>query len=291
MSQSTWAVKIDDEEKERLSQLIDDSNLTSKDFLAQMIAVYELSKARDSSSILAQDFDELLKLTQRINSLFTAVGERVETYSVEQQHSHQNEQEKKQGLIDLLQEKVDSLTKDNLQQANLNKSLSTEYDDLRKERSEQEEKYTEQVEQFRLLQQNQTELIEEYRNRIESLSVLITEFKDAKDQNIQLISEIVQKDIALEKYNNQIELLQEKHAGLKSELEGLKQQHTSILLEQEKHYNDELSRAKDYAELNYKTLLLSIQEESHKQIEQLQNKYNEKVQALLEKLESKSQTS
>ena len=39
----TWAVKIEEEEKQKLSELIEQSGLSAKDFLTNMVSLYEVS--------------------------------------------------------------------------------------------------------------------------------------------------------------------------------------------------------------------------------------------------------
>ena len=101
----TWAVKIEEEEKERLSQLIEQSGLTSKDFLGTMMTAYELSKAKDNMPLLTQDIDELQRITTRINSIFVNVGERIQNLLDSKDSEYVKQLQEKQTTISIMNEK------------------------------------------------------------------------------------------------------------------------------------------------------------------------------------------
>ena len=56
---TTWSVRIPEEMREKISTMITDSGLNSKEFLTQAIQAYELKAARKLQPIMETDIDEL----------------------------------------------------------------------------------------------------------------------------------------------------------------------------------------------------------------------------------------
>ena len=78
MADTTWSVRMPEKLKEKINQLIEET-LTNKDFVADMVQVYELNKVREMSRETESDIRELQRLTRRINAIFVNVIERMKT--------------------------------------------------------------------------------------------------------------------------------------------------------------------------------------------------------------------
>ena len=109
MADTTYAVKVNEDVRERLQKLVEDSGQSSKDFFADMVSQFELMNARKQVPVLAADIDELVKLTTRINNIFINVGERVLSMQESQQLEFKNEVKEKENLIGLLQKQIETL--------------------------------------------------------------------------------------------------------------------------------------------------------------------------------------
>ena len=109
MADTTYAVKVNEDVRERLQKLVEDSGQSSKDFFADMVSQFELMNARKQVPVLAADIDELVKLTTRINNIFINVGERVLSMQESQQLGFENEVKEKESLIGLLQKQIETL--------------------------------------------------------------------------------------------------------------------------------------------------------------------------------------
>ena len=105
-----WTVRIDEEEKEKLNELIQKSGFeTNKDFFMNLVSMYELSKAKDNNPLLAQDIEELQKITNRINGIYLNIGERIDTLLNDTKEEYIKQLAEKQVENDELREKKNSL--------------------------------------------------------------------------------------------------------------------------------------------------------------------------------------
>jgi len=70
MSDVTFGVKVPEELKLQIDNLIKDSGLrTGKDFMQSLINSYVLEKTKESLPEVAEDLKELQSLTQRIDNI------------------------------------------------------------------------------------------------------------------------------------------------------------------------------------------------------------------------------
>ena len=261
----TWAVKIEEEEKERLSELIEQSGLSSKDFLSTMVTAYELSKAKETNPLLTQDIEELQRITNRTNTIFANIGERIQTLLNTKDEEYKKLMEEKQTTITLLTEKNTELKiiKEEQEQKIITNNATIEELNI-KLQNEQELKETSQS------------LAEEYKQKINVIETEIKEHKAIREENKTLQAQINEQATQIHNTSLENEKLQLKQATLENELKEIKQKHT----EEIKALNDTLT-------LQSNKEKLKIQEEYQNKLQEIQDQYNKKVQELLEKLENK----
>lgn len=77
MTDTTWSVRIPAELKEKISQLLEKTGMTSKDLIADMVHIYALNKAREVLPTAESDIRELQELTRRISAIFVNLVERI----------------------------------------------------------------------------------------------------------------------------------------------------------------------------------------------------------------------
>ena len=109
MGDSTYSVRIDDAMKEKINDLIKQSGLNEKDFMAEMVQTYEINKTKEVVPMLSQDLTELQTLTRRINNIYIAIGKRIDTMSKEKDEEYRGLITKKEGTIDTLQDKMSTI--------------------------------------------------------------------------------------------------------------------------------------------------------------------------------------
>ena len=253
-----WSVKIGDEEKERLSQLIEKSGLSSKDFLSNMITTYELSKVKEATPLLKEDIDELQMITNRINNIYSNIGDRIQTLLNNKERDYEKKIEDKQITISLMNEK--------------NIELSTQREDDRKQililKQENEELHKQLINEIEMKETSQS-LVMEYKNKICLMENDMQEQKVIREENKSLQSKI--NDIILEN-----EKLQINNTDLKKNIEEMKKKH-----------EDKITSLNNQLSLQNEKEKLKLKEDYQNKIQELQEQYNKKVQELLEMLEQK----
>lgn len=262
----TWAVKIDEEEKERLSGLIEQSGLSAKDFLTSMVSVYELTKAKDNIPLLSEDINELQRITTRMNTIYTNIGERIQSLLDSKEQEYKKQIEEKQTTIKILNEKNIELNTTKEENKTKILILQEKIDELQKQLiNEQELKKTSQ------------NLIDEYKQKVNTIETEIQEHKAIREENKKLQQQINELNNEINNSKLENEKLGMKLVNLEKEVKEVNQKHI-----------EEIRSIKDSLTLQGDKEKLKMKEEYQSKIQVLQEQYNQKVQELLEKMEQKN---
>lgn len=281
MADSTFGVKVPEELKDQIQKMMSDSGLSGKDFMQQIINCYTVEKTKENIPEVAQDLKELQALTQRINTIYLNLGYRIESINKTQEQDKQNLLDKKDMIINNLQEQQQDLQQKNDELVNLYNNAN-----------DQNEDYLQRVKELTDSNNSIKTLNEEYKSKIDTMAGIVEEYKDYKNQieeykklladsqakNINLDNSLKQKDISINNLNIKIDnLQQDKDRAVKE----LNDKH----LEELQSMKDKLNLESDKAILNLKQLhqeeLEKTQDRYNKQIEEYQAKYK----GLLEEME------
>ena len=290
MSDVTFGVKVPEELKLQIDNLIKDSGLrTGKDFMQSLINSYVLEKTKESLPEVAEDLKELQSLTQRIDNIYLNLGYRIDNITKAQQEQQQQLLGKKDSIILDLQSKIEMLStsKDSLIEENNNiVNLNNEH--------------IQRVNELTEGNNNIKALNEEYKNKIDTMAGIVEEYKSYKvenetvkallasqqSDNIELKDSLKVKDFTVNGLNKDIEKLNKEHERAIIEL-GKSQEQLK-----DKHISD-IEQVKDKASIIMDKALLELQKAQQSQLSLDQSKYNKEVQeyqnkykALLEELES-----
>ena len=74
---STWSVRIPDELKEKITNIVTESGLNTKEFLANIIQSYELKMVGTEKPLFESDIDELRSITGRMNNIYVNILEKM----------------------------------------------------------------------------------------------------------------------------------------------------------------------------------------------------------------------
>ena len=279
MKDVTFGVKVPEDLRDEINEMMKDSGLVGREFMQQLVDSYMLDKNKQEIPEMAEEIKELQLLTHRINEMYLYLGTRFQNIiksreKEKEEISIENVQEKeaydqtidkynselkevKEEMLKL-QEKLDT-TKD------LNKELSSKVDDING--------YNE----------NYKELNKQYKRNIEELAQEVKALEHFKEENDKLVVD-----------NNS---LQENNDNLASELWFAKREIEKLgdkLLQNKEEYKGYMSRLKEQHTLEKQTTILELQLEHHKNIELLnekaanmQNEYNNKLKELLFSIENK----
>lgn len=289
MSDVTFGVKVPEELKQQIDNLIKDSGLrTGKEFMQSLINSYVLEKTKESLPEVAEDLKELQNLTQRIDNIYLNLGYRIENITKAQQEQQQQLLGKKDSIILDLQSKIEMLStsKDSLVEENNNiVNLNNEH--------------IQRVNELTEGNNNIKALNEEYKNKIDTMAGIVEEYKGYKvenetvkallasqqSDNIGLNDNLKGKDFTINGLNKDIEKLNKDHEKTIIEL-GKSQEQLK-----DKHISD-IEQVKDKASIIMDKALLELQKSQQAQLSLDQSKYNKEVQeyqnkykAMLEELE------
>ena len=111
MTDTTWSVRIPAELKEKISQLLEKTGMTSKDLIADMVHIYALNKAREVLPTAESDIRELQELTRRISAIFVNLVERIKIEGELTQKEWQSRLAEKEAELDKYKVQLQELQK------------------------------------------------------------------------------------------------------------------------------------------------------------------------------------
>lgn len=281
MADSTFGVKVPEELKEQLQKLMSDSKLTGKDFMQQLINVYQVEKTKESMPLVAEDLKELQSLTQRINNIYLNLGYRIDNVIKIKDTETLEQLQLKDNVIMDLQSKNETVKEEFEKTDNKFTELVNLNNDLNK-----------YINQLTESNNNLKELNEEYKSKIDTLTGIVTEYKQYKEEikeckkelediqfkSINLDKELKDKDSLVEKLNLEIKTIQEQGEKASQELE-IK-------------YNGRIEELKEQGEFQTQKSILALQLQHQKELEEVNTKSNKNIEEyqtkykyLLEELE------
>jgi DNA repair exonuclease SbcCD ATPase subunit len=105
-----FSVKVPEELRERIRSLMDASGMQGKDFMEEIVKLYELHTAKKLLPTVAGDVEELQAITRRISEIFLSLVERDSTLMRDREANLQGEIDTKNKAISLIQERLDAVT-------------------------------------------------------------------------------------------------------------------------------------------------------------------------------------
>ncbi len=271
---TTWGVKMEEEEKERLQALIEQSGLNSKDFMNELVTAYEVNRTKEAVPVISADIDELQKLTSRINAIFVGIGDRINTLMSDKDRQYEDQLSGKLSLIDTLQEKIKALQLDMQETDEQNEGLVQSNDELSKEMVNLKTELNRVVNQYNQVNQSNQALIEQYKEKIDTLTGLVNEYKQAKEENSHLTKALQDAELRIGK----IESETKERTG---EILRLQDKMTDT----EEAHKMQLQQAKEHADFDKDKALLEVEKKYQVVMQEMQEKYNTKVQELLSRME------
>lgn len=294
MADITWGVKMSEEQKERLNELIEQSGLTAKEFMVEIMQIYELQKVKESVPEVTQDIGELQKLLQRIGSIYINIGERIHTLIRSKEAAYEKlltekddvlaEQRENTCQLTEAIEQLEAQTNELQEQKNI---LTEECETIKKEMAEKEARLKEIIASNKALlaeyQEKNTALTETIKNMREDLEKV----NSIKDKAENLRSHLADEKFNVRTLEAEIEKKDRDIDALKAEIEVIKEQHLQEIqrlhIENENNTHNLLERL----ELEKDKELLEAQKRFQVELHQLTEEYHAKTSALLKKLEER----
>lgn len=233
MGDVTFGVKVSEEMKNELSQLMKEHTLSGKEFMSMLLASYKLDQAREESQLFESDLAELQQLIKRISGLFINITEKSKISYKEEQEALEKviaaQKEEKETLVKEKNVLEEALQKVKVKEVEWQEKLA-EKDEIIKERTKERDLQKTQLENNLLLHQKFEEEVQRLQEVIEGYKRLEVEIEERneeitklKNRNDEMASEnwFLQREV--EKQQKEKEQMTDKHnielTNLKSQFE------------------------------------------------------------------------
>lgn len=274
MADVTFGVKVSEEMKIELSDIMKNTDLSGKEFMNMLLTAYKLESNKKQQNFYAQDIEELQRLLNRIQGIYLNLGQKTEFIIEERLQDGQNIIEEKESQLTELLGKIETLektledkekmleeSKKNIDEMNKNHlGVINELDDSKKQ-----------------LKNNQL-LYDKYESEIKQLQQTIERFK-------RLELEIEERNQENQKLKTRNDEMASEMWFLQRDMDKLKEELAGVILKSE----EDQDKIKKNYELELKNQLLEQKLEFNAQINLLkesnfnsQQNYAKKMQDYLE---------
>ncbi|WP_102400608.1 hypothetical protein [Haloimpatiens massiliensis] len=275
MADVTFGVKVNEELKQKLTKIIKDSGMQGKDFMQNLVNIYEMENTKKSTPEVAQDIVELQYLTSRINSIYINLAHRIDNIKNSNNEVYENQ-------LKVQEEKILSLGEDLKCSQDKNNKLSNDLELIKSSKEELLNK----ISSLEDINNSNKLLIKEYNQKLYDFSQQLNHLKKVSEESI--------------KDKEYIDNLKNDNISLKSSLEKLSSENKEILLKKdyqistlEKNIeivNNEnrktLESLKDRLIIEKEKEILQLEKIHNSKINSIIDKYNLKIKSLLEEREN-----
>lgn len=275
---TTWAAKVPMELKNKISEIIKDENLNSKDFLYNLIDLYEIDRLKKNSG-MEKDLEDLQLSLNRVLNIFKSCLERNNSIENSIEDKYINVVKQKDSEISTLSEQLEKVKKEKEDILAKNDEAKRESDDLKASIKSIQKEVEEKNEYLAALKEKADYYSkisvqnEEYKNEIESFKSSLDQVKsELKDSGVREAD--LAKEIETLKNQKEVEITQLK-MSFNNELSDLKDKHNSSLLQAQDKYSEEISSKMDeFYEMKELYLGLKVENEILKSKIEINLKYS-----------------
>lgn len=189
MADVTFGVKVTEEMKNELTEVMKNTQLSGKEFMGLLLSAYKIEKSKEDENILGSDIKELQRLLGRVQNLYLNISERAQIYVEdrlkEQDAVYQEAEVAYEKLVETLSERETHLKK-------VQEEVKR-YEKLLKESKENEKDLEnklmdsqKQLKNNQLLYEKYEKEIEDLKERIETYKRLSIEIEERTSENTML---------------------------------------------------------------------------------------------------------
>lgn len=255
----TWSIRMTDEMKEKIKLLTEQAGLSAHEFLSEIIDLYEIKQSKNVNPLLDKDIDELLIHTARIHKIFVNISEKVAHFQRQREEETLTKMTSNDITITLLHEQV-KITEDK------NKLLEEELSIFKHENMQLKD------DAIRLCDTCETQkaLTQEYKEKNDTLTGLLSEYKQHKEIQKQLQTEI-------ETYRVKERMLNDDINNKNKEIVDFKK----MLRETETAHTVTLEIAIEQLKIQKENEILEVRSSYLEKLELKQDEYSKKISGLL----------
>lgn len=268
MADTVLSVRIDEELKQKFIELAQESGINNKELMEVMVSQFEMGKVSDGSSQFNQDFEELQRITKRMNEIYLNLADRTYLRWLELENKDRTIKREQEEKIQVLESKLAVIEEKDL-----------ELQHLKDEIKQKELQFKE---------------MNEERDNIKDLNRLL------RDKNSLLEKEMADSRAKLEAAQEILDDMTKLRAFVQDQESMIRRQ--AFQLEQEQQEKDELIKSFEVKEQELKQALLSqweVERRGHRleleevkvemkqvclaQLEEVKQKYEERIEELNQK--------
>lgn len=268
MADTVLSVRIDEELKQKFIELAQESGINNKELMEVMVSQFEMGKVSDGSSQFNQDFEELQRITKRMNEIYLNLADRTYLRWLELENKDRTIKREQEEKIQVLQSKLAVIEEKDLELQHLKDEIKQK--------------------ELQLKEMN------EERDNIKDLNRLL------RDKNSLLEKEMADSRAKLEAAQEILDDMTKLRAFVQDQESMIRRQ--AFQLEQEQQEKDELIKSFEVKEQELKQALLSqweVERRGHRleleevkvemkqvclaQLEEVKQKYEERIEELNQK--------
>lgn len=265
MADVTFGVKVNEELKQKLTKIIKDSGMQGKDFMQNLVNIYEMENTKKSTPEIAQDIVELQYLTSRMNSIYINLAHRIDNIKNSNNEIYENQ-------LKIQEEKILSLKEDLKCYQDKNNKLNKELELIKSSKEEMLNK----ISSLEDINNSNKLLIKEYNEKLYDFSQQLNDFKKISEESI--------------KDKQYIDNLKNNNDALKSSLEKLSEENKEKLLKKDYQISSLEKNIKIIIDENKKALETMKDKliiEKEREVLQLEKDYNLKINSIIDDYNSK----
>lgn len=268
MADTVLSVRIDEELKQKFMELAQESGINNKELMEVMVSQFEIGKVSDGSSQFNQDFEELQRITKRMNEIYLNLADRTYLRWLESENKERTIKREQEEKIQVLESKLAIIEEKDLELQHLK-------DEIKQKELQLKE-------------------VNEERDNIKDLNRLL------RDKNSLLEKEMADSRAKLETAQEILDDMTKLRAFVQDQESMIRRQ--AFQLEQEQQEKDELIKSFEAKEHELKQALLSqweVERRGHRleleelkvemkqvrleQLEEVKQKYEERIEELNQK--------
>lgn len=275
MAQETWALKLDAELKEKIQEIVKSDFDSSKDFMEQLVSIYELNQLKQGENVLSQEVEELEMLTRRINHIFVNANAKINTVLSDKDTKAEQQVELKQRLIEKLQGDISKLEEDNTRISEINDTLVNS-----------NEKYIQEVNQFTKSNLTLEDLVAEYKEKNDTLAGLLAEYKQDRELNKELTASNKELENRLSELNIVTKEQAKQILDADQRIRDIERECDIKLQGIINKHSEEIDTVKAKAEIESNKRILELQTEFQAKLQSMQEKFNTEIEQYQAKYKS-----
>ncbi len=297
---ATWGVKVSDELKEKLTNVMKDSGMEGESFAQQMLTVYMAEVLKQEKPQMAAEVQELQSLTQRIYSIYLNAAERTDNILQSKEETHTAELSRKENRIRELEDKL-SIRESEYEV--LVEAFNNASEDLR-EIEKQVNTLADMIESQKSVIAARDEKIDNLTDLVSTYQVHEKEYKELHVRFLELEKELINANSIIKEKEAELNYLnhtsEQDRASYSSELQRILDNHKNEISHLKQNHTTEINNIKDKSlvekdkalvenNIKHQEQLRAVSENLNNKIGSLQDRFTadtERYQKSLEELNS-----